>query len=410
MAVIPLTDTQACQSYWKRCIENNLRYWRIFLAHHFTDVSLLDKEHETIIKAILFGLKLQPAWTDAYLLIVTLADFMERRGYWDTWHLVLRQAQATASELDDEAGYVTLSALSARLNHRQGKFARMVRNYRRTIRLARQTDDLFNEARACTNLGYFFIEQGYWHRAEVLCCHALKLFEQLDSNHGLAHTQNHLGILCMRRRQQVQAEYHLTQAYSIWQTMSDEHGMMRACNNLGALFNEMEQPDKALPWLEEATQKAHLVGEEVALGTILMNRGTSFRLTGKFVKAKTQLWQANTIFQQHSDNTGLALILDNSGLLEHAQGYWSEGNHYLVQAIGAWRRLQHTYNEIRAINYLIAGKLAAENYEDATSWLLEAERLLSKKELTDNYRLLYNKFQELRRSLISKQKKKTAAE
>ncbi|MCB0163829.1 MAG: tetratricopeptide repeat protein [Anaerolineae bacterium] len=407
MAVVPLTDTESCNSYWKSCIQNNLIYWHTFLPDHSADISALDQEHETIVKAILYGLKLEPAWADAYGLIVTMADFMERRGYWDMWHMVLHQAQTAASQNHDEVGRVMLSALSARLNHRQGNFSEMVRDYRRTIRLARRSNDVFNEARACTNLGYFYVEQGHWYRAEVLCCHALHLFEQLDSDHGKAHTENHLGMLRVRQNRLAQGQVHLTRAYEIWQKMGDDYGMMLACINLSALFNEQERPGEALPWLEEAVRRAKAIGEEAWLGTILMNMSNSFRLAGNFSEAESHLWQASVIFHRHSDKLGQAMTLDNLGLLAYAQGNSVEGSQYLTRAIEAWQALNHGYNEIRAMSYLVEGKLAEKNDEEADFWLTQAEHRLDQLNgpTTQDHKPLHSKLAELRRSLNTRPRK-----
>jgi hypothetical protein len=57
-----------------------------------------------------------------------------------------------------------------------------------------------NTTAACRN---------FWQRDKVLCCHALEIFEALDSDHGRAHTENHLGVLHYRRREWEQAEQHL---------------------------------------------------------------------------------------------------------------------------------------------------------------------------------------------------------
>jgi Flp pilus assembly protein TadD len=99
---------------------------------------------------------------------------MERRGLWNVWNSMLRRAIQMADFVGDEVASVNLSALLARLLFQQSYFTEASHTYRQTIRLARKTRDKFNEARACSNLGYYYAENGQWYRAEVLCCYALK--------------------------------------------------------------------------------------------------------------------------------------------------------------------------------------------------------------------------------------------
>ncbi|MEZ4869542.1 MAG: hypothetical protein R3C14_49920 [Caldilineaceae bacterium] len=94
-----------------------------------------------------------------------------------------------AQRTKDVGGETTLSALLAKLCQRQSRPQETVLYYRRVIRLAVQSDNRYEEARACSNLGYRFIDQGHWWRSEVLSCHALAIFEELASQHGRAHTQ-----------------------------------------------------------------------------------------------------------------------------------------------------------------------------------------------------------------------------
>lgn len=239
MASISLTDVPGRANFFRQTVLNNLRYWQGWLETNLNQATALDRERNAIAKALSFAFDLDPAWPVVFELVTTLSPLMERRGHWDLWQWVLTRALETAQRMEDRAAEVTLSALLARLLFQQSRYKEAVCHYRRTIRLARQIGDQFNEARACTNLGYHFIEQGRWQRAEVLCCYALCLFEAIDSDHGRAHTENHLGILYTRRHRWPEARQHLERACNIWQAMGDDHGSMRGYLNLGGLYRHL---------------------------------------------------------------------------------------------------------------------------------------------------------------------------
>ncbi|MBV7327784.1 tetratricopeptide repeat protein [Chloroflexi bacterium TSY] len=176
-------------------ILRGLNYWRNHDAVQAIDVSVLDHKRESILKTLSLGIDLADAWQTVRPLMIAFASYMERRGHWDAWHSLLLRAIAVAQRVGDLDGEVTLTALLARVCQRQSRTQETVQHYRRVIRLARQTGNQFEEARACSNLGYLYIEEKHWWRSEVLSRQALEIFQAMHNDHGLMHTHNHLGVL-----------------------------------------------------------------------------------------------------------------------------------------------------------------------------------------------------------------------
>lgn len=399
MAVSELAALQNPAAVFRRYVLTNLSYWRTFIAAELKDTAALDRSYDRIVRAISFALELEDAWPSVGELIEEFATYMERRGYWEAWQWVLAQALTIARRSNDLPSIVKLSALLARLSLRQSRFKEIISYHRSTIHAARRIGDRTNEARACSNLGYFYIEQGRWQRAETLCCHALLTFEQLGNQHGLAHTTNHLGILYTRQGLWDKARQHLEHACAIWQAMGDEHGLMYGYTNLGMLFTEMKYPHESLFYLQKALEQAKRVGEEAIVGTLYMNMGISYRLKGDLAKAEEHYWQAKTTFQRFSNLWGLATIHDNLGLVYLDQQRWQEGGLHFKTALELWRNLNNKHNEIRVITYLVEYELARKNQQQAKRWLKEAEQQLNQYDQIRQYSQLYAKLEEFRRSL-----------
>jgi tetratricopeptide (TPR) repeat protein len=376
MAGVPLADTQSCSDFFRRRILLNLHYWHDNPAVQTTDVAVLDQEWTGLIRAINFAFEIEQAWSLTRTLIAALSPYMERRGYWETWHRILDQAVDTAGRAGDLAGAVDLSLLLARLLQRESRLKEASAYYRQTIRLARRVGDENSEARACSNLGYLYIEQGHWHRAEVLCCHALTIFERIDSDHGRAHTENHLGILYTRQRCWEPARQHLEQACAIWQSMGDDHGLMRGHINFGMLYVDSECPNDALFYLEKALHQANLTGEEIEIATIHLNMGIAYRLKGESAQAEAHAWQAEAIFNRFSNLMGLANVWDNLGLACLDQEKWKEAKLYLEAALQAWRKLPNQFGEIRTLTYLVEYQLAVGNHSKAVRQLAKVKDLI----------------------------------
>ncbi|MCB0211088.1 MAG: hypothetical protein KDJ52_17245, partial [Anaerolineae bacterium] len=209
MAHVSLNDIEQRTAFFRAGAMRNLRYWQTRLT---SDADHLpSEEHNNLLRAVKMALPMDEAWPQLYQIVTGFSPLLERRGWWEASHWAISNTLEAARHHHDCAAEVTLATLNARLLFQQSRYQESVHAYRRVIRLARRIGDNFNEARACTNLGYYFIDCGYWDRAKVLCCYALNLFEQLDNDHGRAHTENHLGILYTRQHSWEQAQKHLEQ-------------------------------------------------------------------------------------------------------------------------------------------------------------------------------------------------------
>ncbi len=377
MAVVALRNTQQRNQFFQQSILGNLHYWQGWLADKVSDTTALDRERNGLLRAISFALDFDEAWALVYELIVTISPYMERRGYLESWHWVLNRAVEVAQQKGEAGQLVTLYHLLARVLNWQSHFQESVAYYRRTIQLARQIGDHFNEGRACTNLGFFYIEQGHWYRAEVLCRHALRLFEDIDSDHGRAHTENHLGYLYTRQRRCDEAQQHLERACSIWESMGDDYGLMLGFMNLGLLYNEMEQPIESLAWSEKALDQAKLIGEALAIGTIYMNMGIAHRRNGDLEKAEAYYQQAGVIFRRFSNSLGLAQVWGHLGVVYLYQEKWEDAIRYMEMSLDAFRNLNNREGEIETLINIIEYELTRENRLQTVIRLREVENLIS---------------------------------
>jgi tetratricopeptide (TPR) repeat protein len=349
MAVNHLGDTQRCVDFFQQRLRDLLTYWSDHEAVQQLQITILDREREMILKVITLGLDVAPRWPLVRPLIIALTPYMERRGHWETWHEVLQKAIGVAQCMSDSEHEVTLTALLARLYQRMSRLQDVVRTYRRGIRLARRTNSRFEEARACSNLGYLYIESGYWWRAEVLSCHALAIFEELESDHGRAHTHNHLGVLYTRLRRWQQAETHLQQACSLWLTRNDEHSMVYGFLNLGLHHVEQEKSMPAIEYLSQALEYALRTGERSVLGTIWNNMASAYRHDKEIEKATLCAQQAEAIHREFHNTLGLAQVWNNLGLIHLQKNDLSQADSYFNNSLQTYRQIGHKLGEVQVL-------------------------------------------------------------
>jgi tetratricopeptide (TPR) repeat protein len=382
----------------------------MFVTEKRADPAALEQGQGRILRAISFALASAAAWPAACQLIESFAPHMERRGYWDTWQAILNQAIEAAARFDDTAGQVTLMALLARLSQRQSRFGQAASLYWRVIRLARRTGNRFEEARACSNLGYLYIDAlGRWRRAEVLCCHALAIFEALGSEHGQAHTENHLGLLYTRQCAWEEAKQHLQRACVLWQAMGDDHSLIYGFENLGLLYIKMDHPHEAIAYLEHALQQAKLSGEEAEIATIWMNLGMAYQQNGHLEMAEACNKKAEEIFRRFSNALGLAQVWNVLGFVYIRQRNWGEARQYLEQSLGVYRHLNNRAGEIEALLDFVEYELAQENEAQVAFRLNEVEGLITPYAEGRQKDDLNERLKKYRRNLTQLEARQTAA-
>lgn len=372
-------------------IQLNIDYWRDFLLTA-EDTNAVAQEFPRIIRAISFGLEQPKVWSATYKLLIESASVAEKSGIIEQWIALLNHAVDAAQTLEDMPAQINITAVLGRFTQLQSRFKQSINYYRRMLMLARQETDRYSEARALTNLGYTYIEQGHWWRAEVLCHFALSIFQQLNNQHGQAHTQNHLGILYTRKHSWTDAKRHLEQACDIWRTTADKEGLLYGTINLGLLYNEMISPEDALPYLFDALELTKEQNTNSLTSTIYTNLGIAYRLLGKPETAFSYAKKAEAECRKSTNLSGIALALDNMGLACIDLQRWADAQQYLTNALELWRQLQNNHNIVRTELYFLELELAQNHNSKASERLASLECLNQQSNWFSQYSVLYQEF------------------
>ena len=376
MAITELNNWEYCASVFEKGILKNLHYWSEHTAIETLDIVALDQEKEGIFNAISYGLQLTSAWPALHPLITNVSPYMERRGYWLEWRNILNQAFDIARHLGDLEVEKTLSVFIARTAQRQKQYRASIQSYRNVLRLARSTGDEFEKARAYSNLSFLFIERGFWSRAEILGLNALEIFERIQSNHGLAHTENHIGLLYIKQGKWDKAKKHLEHACNLWESMLDKHGLMLGFINLGLLYNEIEHCSDAIRYLEAAKTLANQTGDDAIMAIILMNLGIAHRISGKPEDAVVFAQDAQAIFKKYSNLHEYERARGNLALAYLDLHEFNKAYELLQASIKICQQLNDTYGEIRAHVYLTEYYCSQDFYDEASKQLNFAEGLI----------------------------------
>jgi tetratricopeptide (TPR) repeat protein/transcriptional regulator with XRE-family HTH domain len=328
-------------------VQTMVAYWQTNHAIQQIDIETLDREKEGILKALHFGLTLPAAWPVVKALLLELSSYMERRGHWQAWQQTLEKGIEMAQQLADWDGEIRLTNLRGRTLQRQGDTVGVIRNYRRVIRLAKQTHNQVEEARACSNLGFAYIEKQRWWRSELLSCHALRIFDALGHQHGRAHTHNHLGLLYLTSSRWGEADEHLQTACRIWENENDQHGLLRGLANLGYLYNEIERPQEGVVYLQKALACVEQSGEHGEVPHLFLNLAVSYEKLGNIAQAEIVAKQAEMLYQKNANLLGVCNAWESLGRIydQHQRPEKAEG--YFMAALDGYRRLNHLEGQRR---------------------------------------------------------------
>ena len=400
MGVFPLNQPVDYHQFFRSRVIDNVQYWQEYVAQQTTDIVALDDERDQIIKAISFAFDLEETWESLYTLIIDFSPYMERKGYWESWGWVLQRAIGLARHIGDGDGESNLSALLGLMLQRQNRFKEAILQHRRTIQIARRTENQFALARAYSNLGYIYLDRGYWYRAEVLSCHALRLFEQMESDYGCAYTQNHLGLLYMRQHRWELAQQHFEQAYAIWEVSGDTYGRLKGLINFSALCITKKQADQALNYLEQAQQQAKQLQNETEFGLIYLNKGIAYEMKGELLTAETYYRQAERIAHKFSNLKDLAFIWDNLSTVFIQQKKWAEAAFYLEKTLTTWQELGSISGQIIALFNFIDYAIAKGNNEETIVYLQQIEILLKQNTQDSPLQRFHRQLEQYRRKLI----------
>lgn len=344
-----LTTPDACRIYLRQRIERNIQYWDGFVRQHGQRWTVLETSQTNLVKAIKFGLDVPEAWEGTQRLILRLTKFMERREQWETWHAIIERGLSRATQVGDTSARINLLVIQARLARRAGRWQAMCAEYQQLLRLCRLSNDHYNLARTCTNLGYYFVVRGFLWRGEILCCHAWDIFQALQNRHGLAHTHNHLGVLYTQRQQWKMAGTHLEEACAIWQAQRDEAGLVHGYINLGVLYLQQSQTEAAADYFARALELARRIGDIAGEADAHLNQGVLCRQVGQLLAGEQSLLQAERLYLRLQDTQGLVDVWGHLAFLSAQAGFFSQAAIYCQRAQAAARKLDWLPEETRVL-------------------------------------------------------------
>lgn len=363
-------------------------HWRTSKALSAADLEELDQEKEGMLTAVRLSLSIPSGWVASKALIQALTSYMERRGHWSEWQLILEEGIIAAQKQQDVTGEIELMGMLGRTLQLQGKEEEVIQNYRHVIRRARRANQEIELARACSNLGFALIERVHWWRAEMLCCYALDIFSAHQHEHGLAHTHNHLGLLYARAGNNKLAQKNLNNAITLWQNMGDTTGLINGYLNMSVYYQSTEDNAKAIVWLEKGLKIIAETGEVGSQVRYWINLSNSYIALSQLETAEQYAARAEVLAKQLYNLEATCLAWINLGRIHALKNQWELADQHFEQAMAGLVKLNNKRQQIKLDEVRINLYLMGQKYQEAEQAFLQLKALCQQSPLAQNLRLL----------------------
>ncbi len=362
----------------------------------------IDRDRANIFQQLSFGIAHTSTFETAVSLCVILFEYIERRGYWQEWYSLFELAYAQFDQADYSPLKLQLLNCLVQLNILMDRTEEA--DYYLTslsVSLEALPPSIQGGSLLCS-LAQVAVRKGEYDEAKAKSKMALKIYNEIDYQSGMAHVKVILGMIYQQTNQRDKAIEHYENALIQWQSLENDFWIARTMINLAYCLIEIDQFDAADGYFDQALKILAKSNYEFDKATAHINRGLLYYRLEKWTKAEDEFNLANSRFLRESPHTYLkSLIFHNLGSVQIKKGDYSIAEENLNFAVELRRQLD---DDLRLASSLgTSGELLQLNgkQDDSKAALDEALGLLEK--YPDNAWALdmKEKFLGLRESLSS---------
>lgn len=183
------------------------------------------------------------------------------------------------------------------------------------LKLPRET------AQAQLYLAKGYHQAGVYDQALKRCQQALKGFEQLQDQAGMADAWEQLGYIYWRLQRGTEVHECFNTSLALRRKLPDQAALADALNNIGIFtLHYLHQADKAYAYYQEALAKSRLAGHRLGIAHSLNNLGNYWLMQGDITQALAYNEQSLELYQALGDRNRVAINTLIIGYLHQLQG------------------------------------------------------------------------------------------
>jgi tetratricopeptide (TPR) repeat protein len=209
------------------------------------------------------------------------------------------------------------------------------------------------------SIGIVFSEQSNYAKALQYHLRAVKIFEDLQDEQGMARLYNNIGIVFHAQHNEFKALEYFSKAAEIHRRRNDP-SLGITLTNIGNCYVRQEQLDKAISSYREALQILSIHPDARAEGELFNNLGHYHQIRGEY-DAATESWE-NAIrkFASIDDKFGIADTYQHLAAMNFTRGNFRQAIEFSDKAVQLARQLE-VVEQIAAAEKLMADSYARMN-------------------------------------------------
>ncbi|MFX0063060.1 MAG: tetratricopeptide repeat protein [Candidatus Hermodarchaeota archaeon] len=296
-----------------------------------------------------------------------------------------QQALKLAKEEKDFTFYYQCYNNMGHILKNQGLLEKALAHYEEALKMSENIIsqhgkvELIFKSHQLNNIGRIWADLGDYNKALSYYHQALEIWEQLNDLDGISSTFNNIAQISYFLGKTNEALNYYQQALKIDEQLGNLKGKMTKLNNIGIIFSDFGQVDKALQYYQQAFAIADQLNELTIKTSQLNNIGRINETKGRLDEALEYYKDAFTVAEHIGSSKAKTAILTNMGRIYGRQGKSEEAMNCHLQVLELAEELKDIKVKsisLNAIGLLLhdQGKLdeALEYYQKA---FLIAEKL-----------------------------------
>ncbi len=366
----------------------NVKKWISQLEQAYDLPFFINSEYENILRALESALRIPHAFEYAYKLVVLLHPVLIDSGDWNRWQIYLNQlhdAAKDASNLQMGTIYVQLGDVKGKL----GAFKESEQYYQSGIKLFRKIEDYNNLAIALGRLAIVHANKNELAEAKNICDQALEIANAQNDISISSKISLNLSYIYYRLQDFKSSLKHAEIAYQNFRNLKMKRDATKALLNIVALSSELGD------WLDVERQAQSLLDDldkeaDITIYSQLKNiMGVAAYNQEKYGSAESAWHESLLLHLQINDNSQIAGIYNNLGMVYTKLNEWEAAQEMLVKAIDTYQWLEDSYNIANARDNLADFYIEQEEFEDACNILQVAiDELTANKESPNSAHLI----------------------
>src|SRR6185436_11017794 len=240
------------------------------------------------------------------------------------------------------------------------------------------------------NMGVVYDDKGDYLKALDYYFYSLKVAQQIGDKDREQTQYGNIGMIYKRQGDCSKALDYYFKALRIAEDLANKKAIAINLNNIGNIYLQYREntsisdnnfrdslSTKALDYYGKALKIAKEIGNNFGVALILDNLGLVNMTQGNFQKAIDFFFQALNIHDQLGNKNGIARGLDHIGIVYYQQNKEDSALVYFTQALKIAREIKSKSEITSKLNHIGAIYLNQKNYLEAKKFIEEALQLSS---------------------------------